>query len=197
MRFNSKDIADLVGGSLFGENLELEGVSSLENPKERTLIFCPSERDVERVKDVKNATLVVSTPVEHPSYILVKDTKLALALTLEKLYPEEHPTGISEKAHVESSAVLGEDVYVGPFAYVGKNVVLERGVKGLSFHLYRRPLLCGRKYGYLQRSSYIPKDNYRKECAHPQWGGHRGRWLWLPHNQRGHNQAKPYWQCGY
>jgi UDP-3-O-[3-hydroxymyristoyl] glucosamine N-acyltransferase len=41
MRFNSKDIADLVGGLLFGENLELVGVSSLENPKERTLIFCP------------------------------------------------------------------------------------------------------------------------------------------------------------
>jgi UDP-3-O-[3-hydroxymyristoyl] glucosamine N-acyltransferase len=47
MRLNSKDIADLVDGLLFGENLELVGVSSLENPKERTLIFCPSERDVE------------------------------------------------------------------------------------------------------------------------------------------------------
>jgi UDP-3-O-[3-hydroxymyristoyl] glucosamine N-acyltransferase len=133
MRFTSKDIEDLVGGLLFGENLELVGVSSLENPKERTLIFCPSERDVEKVKDVKDTTLVVSKPVEHPSYILVKDTKLALAIVLEKLYPEEHPTGISEKAHVESSAVLGEDVYVGPFAFIGKNVVLERGVKVYPF----------------------------------------------------------------
>jgi UDP-3-O-[3-hydroxymyristoyl] glucosamine N-acyltransferase len=133
MRFDSKDIADLVGGLLFGENLELVGVSSFENPKERTLIFCPSERDVERVKDVKDTTLVVSKSVEHPSYILVKDTKLALAIVLEKLYPEEHPTGISEKAHVESSAVLGEGVYVGPFAYIGKKVVLERGVKVYPF----------------------------------------------------------------
>jgi UDP-3-O-[3-hydroxymyristoyl] glucosamine N-acyltransferase len=133
MRFNSKDIADLVGGLLFGENLELVGVSSLENPKERTLIFCPSERDVDKAKDVKDTTLVISKPVEHPSYILVKDTKLALAIVLERLYPEEHPTGISEKAHVESSAVLGEDVYVGPFAYIGKNVVLERGVKVYPF----------------------------------------------------------------
>ena len=76
---------------------------------------------------------MVSKSVEHPSYILVKDTKLALAIALEKLYPEEHPTGISEKAHVEGSAVLGEDVYVGPFANIGKNVVFERGVKVYPF----------------------------------------------------------------
>ncbi len=133
MIFKSKYVASLVGGELFGKDLELRGVSSLENPKEGTLIFCPSEKDAQRVKDIKGSTLVVSEAIEHPSYILVKDTKLALALLLEKLYPEKHPIGISEKAHVESSAVLGEDVYVGPFAYVGKGVILERGVKVYPF----------------------------------------------------------------
>jgi hypothetical protein len=95
MRLNSKDIADLVDGLLFGENLELVGLPSLENPKERTLIFCPSERDVERVKDVKDTTLVVPKPVEHPSYILVKDTKLALLLfwksSIRKSIPRASP----------------------------------------------------------------------------------------------------------
>jgi len=33
MRFNSKDIADLVDGLLFGENLELVGVSSLRTQR--------------------------------------------------------------------------------------------------------------------------------------------------------------------
>ncbi|WP_448583441.1 UDP-3-O-(3-hydroxymyristoyl)glucosamine N-acyltransferase [Thermocrinis sp.] len=129
MNFKASEVAKLLGGELFGKDLELRGISSIQKPKEGTIIFCQSLKDFERVKDKKDTTLVVSQKVEHESYILVQDVKLSLARFLDFYFKEEHPSGISPKAYVEESSVLGKDVYVGPFAYIGKHVVLEDGVK--------------------------------------------------------------------
>ena len=133
MKFRSSEVAKLLEGVFFGEDLDLEGISSPQNPKARTVVFCSSLKDFERVKDRENITLVVSQRVDHKSYILVEDVKLSLAKFLDFYFKEEHPTGISDKAYVEEGAVLGKDVYVGPFAYVGKGAVLEDGVKVYPF----------------------------------------------------------------
>jgi len=123
MNFTASEVAQRIDGRLFGKDLRLKGISSVQSPKEGPIIFYPSPKDFEKVKEKREITVVVSQKVNHESYILVEDVKLSLAKFLDLYFKEEHPSGIPPKAYVEESAVIGKDVYVGPFAYVGKHVV--------------------------------------------------------------------------
>ncbi len=125
-----REVAELLNAELVGDpEAEVRGISSTSNPKEGTLVFCQAEGDIERAVKGSPAALVVSKDVNYPNYLKVDDVRLSLAVYLEKLYPEKHPTGISEKAILEDGVKVGRDVYIGPFTFIGKNVVLEDGVK--------------------------------------------------------------------
>jgi UDP-3-O-[3-hydroxymyristoyl] glucosamine N-acyltransferase len=59
----------------------------------------------------------------------VENPRLALALIMREIYPEEHPSGISPKATIGKGVKIGKDVYIGDFTYIGNNVTLGDGVK--------------------------------------------------------------------
>ena len=125
-----KDIADLVGGELRGDpRIEIQGVSSPLRPRSGTVVFCRSKREVESARKGNPAALVVSEDTDYPNYVKVEDVRFALALFLERFYPEKHPEGVSDKAHLGKNVIMGEGVYVGAFAYVGDNVQLGNNVK--------------------------------------------------------------------
>lgn len=122
-------VAHLVGGKLYGsENFEVIGISSPEDPKPHTIVFCQEKSEVEKVKNFELA-IVVKEPVEHSNYILVEDVKQAMALFLKSFYPERHPSGISERAYIGKDVFVGEEVYIAPFAYVGDGVEIGNRVK--------------------------------------------------------------------
>ncbi len=127
------DLAKLLEGEVFGNShMEIEGISSPENPKKGTLVFLQDVKALEDLKDIQIVP-VVSQNIDFPTYIRVKNVRLALARFLSHFYPERHPSGISDKAYIEEGVKLGKDVYVAPFVYLGKNVVLEDGVKVYPF----------------------------------------------------------------
>ncbi len=127
------DLAELLEGEVLGTySLEVEGISSPENPKKRTVVFLQDVRGVENLKEAE-VVPIVSQDIDFPTYIKVKNVRLALARFLSHFYPERHPSGVSDKAHIEDGVKLGKDVYVAPFAYLGKDVVLEDGVKVYPF----------------------------------------------------------------
>ncbi|MFN4320277.1 MAG: UDP-3-O-(3-hydroxymyristoyl)glucosamine N-acyltransferase [Aquificaceae bacterium] len=124
-----KELAELIEGELCSnKDFEFVGLASPEKPKDKAVIFLQDLRALDRIRGM-DVALVVSEPVDFPNYIRVKDVRLALARFLNFLYPEKHPSGVSEKAHVEEDVYIGKEVYVGPFVYVGKGAVLEDGVK--------------------------------------------------------------------
>ncbi|RME11639.1 MAG: UDP-3-O-(3-hydroxymyristoyl)glucosamine N-acyltransferase, partial [Aquificota bacterium] len=127
------EVAELLQGKLYGDpDFEVEGLSSVENPREGTVVFCQEKEQVEKLKGLR-VVLVVSEEVDFPNYIRVGAVRLALARFLSYAYPEKHPSGISEKAHIEEGVRIGKDVYVGPFVYLGKGAVLDDGVKVYPF----------------------------------------------------------------
>ena len=129
-----KEVAELLRAELVGDpELEVSGISSTSDPKEGTLVFCQTEREVEGAIGGNPAALVVSTNVDYPNYLKVEDVRFALAVYLERTYPERHPTGISESAVVEEGVKIGRDVYIAPFTFIGKDAVLEDGVKVYPF----------------------------------------------------------------
>lgn len=138
------EIAKLLEGKLVGDpNIEIKGISSPQKPKEGTLVFCQSNKDVESAKEGKPSALVVNKEADFPNYIVVEDVRYALALFLERFYPEEHPTGVSDKAVVGKGVQLGESVYIGPFAVVEDGCVLEKGVKIYPFTYVGRNSFIG------------------------------------------------------
>ena len=131
---NLGDVARAIGGELHGDaEIELIGISSPRSPRQGSIVFCQSEEDIGRVLAGGVSALVVNREVDFPNYIKVDDVRYALALFLDRFYPEEHPVGVSEKAEIGNNVSLGKDVYVAPFVFLGENVVLEDNVKVYPF----------------------------------------------------------------
>ena len=129
-----RDIHGLIGGELHGDpELELRGISSPQRPGEGTVVFCQSEKDIESALEGKPSALVVSREVDFLNYIRVDNVRYALALFLDRFYPENHPEGVSPNSHIGKDVSLGRGVYVAPFVFIGDNVVLEDGVKVYPF----------------------------------------------------------------
>ena len=66
---------------------------------------------------------------EKAEFLEVENPRLALAILLRELYPEEHPAGISQRATICEGVQIGENVYIGDFTYIGRNVRIGDNVK--------------------------------------------------------------------
>ncbi|WP_243694503.1 hypothetical protein [Aquifex aeolicus] len=87
------EIARIIKGELKGNhNIKIKGISTPENPKENTVVFCRNMEEVEKAKE-KASAVVTQEEVKDFPHIKVKDVKLALAEFLEHFFPEEHPWG--------------------------------------------------------------------------------------------------------
>ena len=141
---NLGEIAREIGGDLRGDpSLPVKGISSPQNPREGTIVFCQSKRDVDLALKGNPSALVVSSDTDFPNYIKVEDVRLSLALFLEKFYAEDHPSGVSDRAVIAEGVQLGEDVYVGPFCVIEEGAVLEDGVKVYPFTYIGRGTYIG------------------------------------------------------
>lgn len=140
-----RELAELLNGELTGDDgFEVKGISSPEQPVEGTVVFCQNKGQVEKLKGL-NLAVVVSDEVDFPVYIKVREVRLALSVFLSYFYPETHEIGISDRAFIEEGVIIGRDVYVGPFVYVGRGAVLEDGVKVYPFCYVGEGVRIGRK----------------------------------------------------
>jgi len=123
------EVAKVLQGELKGNpQIKIKGISTPENPKEGTLVFCRNKEEAEKVKG-KVSAVVVREEVEGIPHVKVKDVKLALAEFLEHYFPEEHPTGISQNAILGKGVEVGAGSFIGDFVVIGKNVKIGRNVK--------------------------------------------------------------------
>ncbi len=126
------DVAPRIGAKLLGDpHIKVEGISSEENPNPHTFVFHQKPELASNLPP--ECVPVVEKPLDRRTYLLVENLRLSLAKALDLFYPESHPTGISEKAHIEEGVQMEEGVYVGPFVYIGKGVKLGKGVKVYPF----------------------------------------------------------------
>jgi len=129
MELTLQEIAKVVNGELKGNlNLKIHGISTPENPKPETIVFCQSKKDYEKVKG-KAKAYVVSEDIPEGDYIKVSDVKLALAKFLAHFFPERHPEGISKNSVIGKNVHIGKNVYIGDFVVIGDNVRIEDNVK--------------------------------------------------------------------
>ena len=136
MEFTAKMIADYLQGSVEGdEEVKVNNISRIEEGKPGTLAFLANPKYTKYLYETNASIVLINKdfPLEKPvkaTLVRVDDAYRSFAALLE-LYNQYRlqKSGVDEKASVSSSATIGENVYLGPFACVDDNAVIGNNVK--------------------------------------------------------------------
>lgn len=136
MKFTAKQIADLLKGTVEGNHdAEVNSLSKIEEGKPGTLSFLANPKYNAYIYTTKASIVIVNSAFEaenpvEATLIRVADAYKSFASLLE-IYNQivNDKKGIEQPSFIDPSATIGKDVYIGAFAYIGKNSVVGDGVK--------------------------------------------------------------------
>jgi UDP-3-O-[3-hydroxymyristoyl] glucosamine N-acyltransferase len=139
MQFTAAQIAGLINAKVEGNpDAAISDIARIEEGRKDALSFVANPKYEHYLYETKagiiiiNETLVLEKPVDA-TLLRVPDAYAAFATLLEK-YNEvmtmgNVKKGIEQPSFIDATAQLGNDVYVGAFAYLGKNVKIGNNVK--------------------------------------------------------------------
>ncbi|HAH23211.1 MAG TPA: UDP-3-O-(3-hydroxymyristoyl)glucosamine N-acyltransferase [Prolixibacteraceae bacterium] len=136
MEFKAQNIADFLGGTVEGDaNATVSGVAKIEEAKPGTLAFLANPKYNKYIYETQATIVLVNQGFEleapvKATLIRVPDAYKAFASLLE-LYQQAKgsKSGIENPSFIDASATVGQDLYLGAFAYIGKNVQIGNHVK--------------------------------------------------------------------
>lgn len=136
MKFKAAEIAQLLQGTVTGDaNVEVSTLSKIEEGKEGSISFLANPK-YEHFIYTTNASIVivskdfVATDSISSTLIVVEDAYQAFTKLLQYYNTiKNNKVGIEEYTKVNSTAQLGDNVYVGSFSYIGANVSIGNNVK--------------------------------------------------------------------
>ncbi|OJV38081.1 MAG: UDP-3-O-(3-hydroxymyristoyl)glucosamine N-acyltransferase [Bacteroidia bacterium 43-41] len=136
MTFTAQQIADFLKGEIVGNPaVEVDNFAKIEEGKPRTIAFLSNPKYTHYIYETKADIVLVNhdfIPEKAISATLIKvpDAYAALASLLDMVNSITPPkTGIEEMSFVSPTATLGDNVYVGAFAYIGEKVQVGNNVK--------------------------------------------------------------------
>lgn len=136
MKVTAKNIADFTKGELIGNpEVEINSVSKIEEGKEGTLAFLANPKYEKYLYTTDASVVLVNKDLQingTVSTTLIRvDNAYDAFTSLLEMYSkmQDEKTGIEQPCHIDTSAKLGEKVYVGAFSYIGPNVTLGHNVK--------------------------------------------------------------------
>lgn len=136
LSFTAEQIAKVLNGTVDGDpTVSVNNFSKIEEGKAGTLTFLANPKYTSYIYETQASIVLVNNDFipEKPlqaTLIRCENAYASLAVLLE-LVDKQKPskTGIEEMSKVSASAVLGENVYVGSFAYLGENVKVGNNTK--------------------------------------------------------------------
>ncbi len=136
MEFIAANIAEFLQGTVEGdENTSVSNVSRIEDGQPGTLAFLANPKYEKYIYETKASIVLVNKDfkAEHDvpcTLIRVDDAYQAFA-SLLNLYQQyqEQKSGIEQPSFIDSAATVGEDIYLGAFAYIGANAKVGDKVK--------------------------------------------------------------------
>ncbi len=131
MTFTAQQIADFLKGTIEGNpEVIVNNLSKIEEGQPGTLTFLANPKYTDYIYSTKASIVLVNSdfkPKEPINATLIKvaDAYKSLGVLLNLVeQSKEKKTGIHPLAFIEKSAQIGENVYIGPFVYVGENTVI-------------------------------------------------------------------------
>jgi UDP-3-O-[3-hydroxymyristoyl] glucosamine N-acyltransferase len=126
-----RELASLLNGEIFGDrDIEISGVSSINDAKEGDITFISAKRYIKDLSGSRASCVIVKELIPGASIaqLKVSNPNLAFAKLLEyfNLKPSK-PIGISKDAVVSPKAAIGKDVSIYPFSYIADGVSIGSG----------------------------------------------------------------------
>lgn len=131
MEFTAKQIAEVINGEVVGdENVAVSVFSKIEEGKPGSLTFLSNPKYTNYIYSTEASIVLVSNkfvPEHEVKATMIKvenpyDCLARLMMMYESSKPKKK--GIDPLSFVAPSAKVGEDVYIGAFAYIGENAVI-------------------------------------------------------------------------
>ena len=123
-----REIATALGCRLEGDGaLEIRGVARIEEAGPGELTFLANPKYAPKARHTKAAAILVAEPIPGLTCLLSENPYLDFARALRLFYqPPQPPAGVHPQASIASSATIGENCSIGPFAVVGERVQIGR-----------------------------------------------------------------------
>ena len=136
MEFTAKQIADMIGGSIEGnENATINTFAKIEDGKPGAISFLSNPKYTHYIYDTLSSVVLINKKVElekpvKATLIRVDNAYESIARLLQ-FYEQMKPrkTGINPLASISEKAKIGENVYIGAFVCIGDGVVIGDGAQ--------------------------------------------------------------------
>lgn len=137
MQFKASQIATIISGTIEGDaETIVSSFGKIEEAEEGQLAFLANPKYEEYLYTTKASIIIINDTQEikqklKATLIRVPDAYSAFATILSGYQQmiTANMTGVQQPSYIHSSAVLGENVFVGAFTYVGDNVKIGNNVK--------------------------------------------------------------------
>jgi len=135
MTFSVGELAQQLGCSILGDaTLQLTDVRPLMEAGPDHLTFVGDRKQLAKVSSSSAAAFIASSKLSEAldkgrTWLVASDAQLAFiqAMLLFRPQPARAVTGVSPRAHIASTAVIGTDVNIAPGAFVGQHAVIGDG----------------------------------------------------------------------
>lgn len=133
MEFSAQQIASFLGGTVEGNpEIKVSNFSKIEEGKPGTLTFLANPKYEHHIYNTEASIVLVNNdfiPSEPLQVTIVKVanayTGLAMLLNMVE-QSKKKKAGIDSTAFMAASAQIGDDCYIGNFAYIGEHVKMGR-----------------------------------------------------------------------
>ena len=137
MEFSAAQIAMIISGTIEGDaDTTVSSFGKIEEATKGQLAFLANPKYEEYLYSTKAGIIIISetqelkTPVTA-TLIRVPDAYSAFA-TLLNAYQQiqtQQLNGIQQPVYIDATAKIGDQVYIGAFAYIGENTIIADGAK--------------------------------------------------------------------
>lgn len=137
MEFSAQQIAALINGKIEGNaSIAVNGFSKIEDAVSTDLAFLANPKYEDYLYTTKAGIVIVGDQLElkkpvAATLIRVEEPYNSFAKLMQHYQQmrAKQLVGIQEPVFIHPSASIGKDVYIGAFAYIGENAVVEEGAK--------------------------------------------------------------------
>lgn len=137
MQFTAAQIAMMINGKVEGDaDIAVVSFGKIEEAGIGQLAFLANPKYEEYLYSTKASIIIVNETQElkqkiSATLIKVPDAYSAFATLLDKYQQiqRQQLSGVQQPAYIATTAKIGENVFIGAFAYVGENAVVADGAK--------------------------------------------------------------------
>jgi len=132
MQFTAAQISLIINGRIEGPaDVSVTGFGKIEEAQKGQLTFLANPKYEEFLYTTNASIAIINDSYQperkvNPTLIRVRDAYSAFAQLLNdyQKMATQQLKGVQEPCHIDRSAKLGEDVYVGAFSYIGEKVTV-------------------------------------------------------------------------